>query len=142
MKDFGFTIVSDLGANIKQNGYDGGTSFTSKAIPGDGQLHRSNGLHTIMVSTDNFTGNIILQASIEKTPENFSNISLTNIVDGSTVEKLIFNDDSVHNIYQIIGSYYWLRIKVDNIVTNTVFLNNSNMNGTDQGTLNFFKVAF
>ena len=128
MTDWGSVLISGLD-------YHGGLENASKPssvigpeVRGNGLLRRSNGLHVFQIQTSNFTGNVQIEATLDKDPNvgPWVAIPLYNAINGQTVTELSFvgpvpntsGSDcpiQLNNIYSSVGQYAWLRANVSAI---------------------------
>lgn len=88
----------------------GQLDFTGDAVRGDGYYGFSDGLHTIQISLNNFTGRIYIQGSLATNPgpTDWFDIRL----DGNT-PFVQFTNSSATNAYTFHGNIVYLRAKVD-----------------------------
>lgn len=99
----------------------GQLNFTGDAIRGDGYYGFSDGLHTVQVSLNNFTGRIIVQGSLAAQPSatDWFDIKL----DGNT-PYVQFTNSSATTAYTFQGNIVFLRALVDrSYITPTPALN-------------------
>ena len=85
-------------------------NFEGDSIRGDGYYGFSDGLHTVQISLNNFTGRIYIQGSLASTPgaTDWFDIKL----DGSN-PYVEFTSDSSTTAYTFQGNIVFLRAKVD-----------------------------
>ena len=99
----------------------GQLNFTGDAIRGDGYYGFSDGLHTVQISLNNFTGRIIVQGSLAAQPgaTDWFDIKL----DGNT-PYVQFTNSSATTAYTFQGNIVFLRALVDrSYITPTPALN-------------------
>jgi len=99
----------------------GQLDFTGDAIRGDGYFGFSDGLHTVQVSLNGFTGRIYIQGSLSSNPgpTDWFDVRL----DGNT-PYVQFTNSSTTSAYTFQGNIVYLRAKVDrSYITPTPALN-------------------
>jgi len=85
--------------------------ITGDKIRGDGFYGRSDGLHTIQLSTNNYTGSIKIQATLAVSPIDS---------DFFTVFESDYVEQTVSVIENFTGNYVWIRAVLDNFTDGTV----------------------
>jgi hypothetical protein len=99
----------------------GQLNFTGDSIRGDGYYGFSDGLHTVQVSLNNFTGRIIVQGSLATSPgaTDWFDIKLN----GNT-PYVQYTNSSVTEAFTFQGNIVYLRAQVDrSYITPTPALN-------------------
>jgi len=108
------------------------TTLTSEKVKGDASFGQSDGLHTIMVNLNDFTGTIKIQGSLETTPSdgdffdiNLSDEEFTVDVSGLVTKKVL--DNLIYNVsetsmksYNVTGNFVWLRADIINWQSGTI----------------------
>lgn len=90
--------------------------LTGSKFQGDGYYGRSDGLHTIQYSTNNFVGTINIQATLAVNPVETDWFNVY-----SQTFSLIDNDGFTgSNIINFTGNYIWVRAYVSNWTDGTI----------------------
>ena len=129
--DFGEVMVSGLNYyGSIENGNTKISQFTSSPVKGDGLVHRASGQHTIQIHTINFTGNIVIEGTLDRNPltTNWLPVPLTNTMFENTTTDLEFfyqnpvpgvpysgKTVQLNNFYIASGQYAWIRANISNI---------------------------
>lgn len=98
-----FTIESDV--------------YYSSRLPANSLKNYQDNLHTCAIYTDNFSGKLWIQASLEETPihdNDYFDLHLTN-----TADYIEFTGNSGILPINIEGNYNWIRFKYEADVSNT-----------------------
>jgi len=113
------------------------TEYTSRPAKGDGLVHRASGQHTMQIVTINFSGDITIEATLDRDPGNalWLPATLTDSMTGEQFTTLHFqfimpvpgvpysgNTMAISKFYKIIGQYAWFRAVITNISTGQVDL--------------------
>lgn len=80
----------------------------SNRQPGSAQFSGSLGVSTVVFYTTNFTGEILLEATLESTPaeRDWFPLKLTRVTDG-----VFYTGNSGIDAFVVEGKYYWFRVK-------------------------------
>ena len=129
--DFGEVLVSGLNYNGSiENEPTKQSSYISEPKKGDGLVHRASGQHTIQIHTINFSGNIVIEGTLNRDPwtATWIPVPLTNSMFGNTTTDLGFvyqnpvpgvpysgKTVQLNNFYIASGQYAWLRANISNI---------------------------
>lgn len=86
-------------------------AVTGEKFKGDGYYGRSDGLHTIQYTFTEFTGTIVIEATlaIEPTPNDWFH-----------VHSYVAAQESSSKIESLTGNYVWIRAKVYNWTDGTI----------------------
>jgi hypothetical protein len=128
--DFGCVIIEGLD-------YSGGignsrrkSNVITEPVKGPGLQPRTNGQQTIQIQTSNFSGNVIIEATLSRDPFQgpWSAIPLINGMNGESAIQLTYiypmsvvnvqnsgRTIKTNKIYNIVGQYSWIRANISNI---------------------------
>lgn len=129
MSDFGLVIVSGLDFHGGIGNESHIPNYISDAVKAAGLSAKAGGFQTMQVQTTNFTGNIKLEASLSKDPNNgpWVSIPIINTLTGDSSTQLTFKNNlsvvgtpnftsnNTNAFYTITGQYAWLRANISNI---------------------------
>ena len=124
--------MADTVTILSTSVFSGSTTLTSEKVKGDAYFGQSDGLHTIMVNLNDFTGTIKIQGSLETTPSdgdffdiNLSDEEFTVDVSGLVTKKVL--DNLIYNVsetsmksYNVTGNFVWLRADIINWQSGTI----------------------
>lgn len=129
--DFGEVLVSGFSYNAGiGNAPTKQTSYVSPPVKGDGLIHRASGQHTIQIHTINFTGNIVIEATMDRDPNSgaWLPVQLTDTITGNVVTELQYvfpipvpgvpfsgKTVEINKFYMVIGQYAWLQANISNV---------------------------
>ncbi|VVC05075.1 Uncharacterised protein [uncultured archaeon] len=111
------------------------TSYVGNPVKSDGLVHHSSGRHTLLVRTMDFSGNIVIEGTLNKSPENatWSPVVLQDSVTGNTFLELDYiyhmavpgnpstgKPEAYNRFYIANGQYAWMRANISNIANGRV----------------------
>ena len=126
--DWGAVLVSgiDFSGGLQNN--TANPNYISAPVKGNGLLNKSNGLHSIQIQTTNFTGNIQIEATLDKNANTavWIPVNLTDTESGAVSKSLAFSipqavpgnyysgsiTTQINKFYSIVGQYAWIRANV------------------------------
>ena len=124
--------MADTVTILSTSVFSGSTTLTSEKVKGDASFGQSDGLHTIMVNLNDFTGVIKIQGSLETTPSDgdFFDINLSDeeftvdvsgLVTKKVLDNLIYNTvETSKKTYNATGNFVWLRVAISNWQSGTI----------------------
>jgi hypothetical protein len=134
--DWGEVLVSGFSySGGLENALDKNTSYISPPVKGDGLIHRASGQHTIQIHTINFSGNISIDATMDRDPASgaWLPVQLTDTQSGNVVTSLNFlypipvpgvpnsgKTVQINKFYMAVGQYSWLKANISNVTNGTV----------------------
>lgn len=129
MTDFGIVMVSGLDFRGGVGNESKKPTHISEPVKAAGLSPKAGGFQTMQIQTTNFTGNIVIEASLSRDSSSgpWVSIPLTNTITGDSDEQLVFHNNlsvvgtpnfisnNTNTFYTITGQYAWLRANVSNI---------------------------
>jgi hypothetical protein len=128
------TLISTTSFGSPTGNYDGSSStFVSKQVKGDGYLGFTDGLHTVAWKITEFSGEITVQATLEKTPaesdwfdvrllsntQHLVNTSETLIL--SQVGTSVYSTPTTESkTYNFLGNFVWVRVRISEFSAGTI----------------------
>lgn len=111
---------------------NGTQTLQSEKVKGDAYFGQSDGLHTVVVNLNGFTGTVKIQGSLETTPgdNDWFDIELgtddfvvdtSGLVTKQAAESLIYNVvETSMKSYNVTGNFVWLRADISNWQSGTI----------------------
>jgi hypothetical protein len=124
--------MADTVTILSTSVFSGSTTLTSEKVKGDAYFGQSDGLHTVMINLNSFTGIVKIQGSLESTPgdNDWFDIELgtddfvvdtSGLVTKQATESLIYNAvETSMKSYNAVGNFVWLRANISNWQSGTI----------------------
>ena len=124
--------MADTVTILSTSVFSGSTTLTSEKVKGDAYFGQSDGLHTVMINLNSFTGIVKIQGSLESTPgdNDWFDIELgtddfvvdtSGLVTKQAAESLIYNTvETSMKSYNAVGNFVWLRADISNWQSGTI----------------------
>jgi len=124
--------MADTVTILSTSVFSGSTTLTSEKVKGDAYFGQSDGLHTVMINLNSFTGIVKIQGSLESTPgdNDWFDIELgtddfvvdtSGLVTKQAAESLIYNTvETSMKSYNAVGNFVWLRANISNWQSGTI----------------------
>ena len=107
-------------------------TITGEKYKGDGYYGRSDGLHTVQITINEFIGKIELQGTLESDPTEqdwftvelgtgAQSVDTTGLLREQNITSVDYIDNTTNTkTYNFIGNYVWIRAKVSNWTDGTI----------------------
>lgn len=124
--------MADTVTILSTSVFSGSTTLTSEKVKGDAYFGQSDGLHTVVVNLNGFTGTIKIQGSLETTPgdNDWFDIELgtddfvvdtSGLVTKQAAESLVYNVvETSMKSYNAVGNFVWLRANISSWQSGTI----------------------
>lgn len=124
--------MADTVTILSTSVFSGSTTLTSEKVKGDAYFGQSDGLHTVMINLNSFTGIVKIQGSLESTPgdNDWFDIELgtddfvvdtSGLITKTATESLIYNVvETSMKSYNAVGNFVWLRADISNWQSGTI----------------------
>ena len=124
--------MADTVTILSTSVFSGSTTLTSEKVKGDAYFGQSDGLHTIMVNLNGFTGTVKIQGSLETTPGDNDwfdielgsddlSVDTSGLITKQVSESLIYNIvETSMKAYNAVGNFVWLRANISNWQSGTI----------------------
>ena len=124
--------MADTVTILSTSVFSGSTTLTSEKVKGDAYFGQSDGLHTVVVNLNGFTGTVKIQGSLETTPgdNDWFDIELgtddfvvdtSGLVTKQAAESLVYNVvETSMKSYNAVGNFVWLRANISSWQSGTI----------------------
>lgn len=124
--------MADTVTILSTSVFSGSTTLTSEKVKGDAYFGQSDGLHTVVVNLNGFTGTVKIQGSLETTPgdNDWFDIELgtddfvvdtSGLVTKQAAESLVYNVvETSMKSYNAVGNFVWLRANISSWASGTI----------------------
>lgn len=124
--------MADTVTILSTSVFSGSTTLTSEKVKGDAYFGQSDGLHTVVVNLNSFTGIVKIQGSLETTPgdNDWFDIELgtddfvvdtSGLVTKQAAESLVYNVvETSMKSYNAVGNFVWLRANISSWQSGTI----------------------
>ena len=104
------TLLNNIVYGTPSGTYDGSSQdWVSTAVKGSDYYHGRGGVQTIGFDVEDFSGEIIIEATLDSNPEN-----------AGWFDALDFDESTVQRSQSVIGNFTWVRARVRNFAAGTV----------------------
>ena len=124
--------MADTVTILSTSVFSGSTTLTSEKVKGDAYFGQSDGLHTVVVNLNSFTGIVKIQGSLETTPGDNDwfdielgsddlSVDTSGLITKQVSESLIYNIvETSMKSYNAVGNFVWLRANISNWQSGTI----------------------
>ena len=124
--------MADTVTILSTSVFSGSTTLQSDKVKGDAYFGQNDGLHTVMINLNSFTGIVKIQGSLETTPgdNDWFDIELgtddfvvdtSGLVTKQAAESLVYNiAETSMKSYNAVGNFVWLRANISNWQSGTI----------------------